>query len=106
MTAGTRGPDTEPPPYQDVQDSTFTEALTAVKWVETEYGGWALQADCPSCHHQNAIDIFVPGLIAEFGAAQKDTDELVTCACDRNHGAPAGKTGCGRWAYITPKIKD
>lgn len=98
-------PGIEPPPYADVQDTGFASTLQEIAWQENaEFGGLVLQAPCPTCTHPDGIDVFVPTVVAQFRADQQITKELVSCACSHNHGAPAGKSGCGRWGYVTPRV--
>ena len=100
------GPEIAQPHYAEVQDTAFTEGLKELKWKrDDQFGGLVLQGKCPVCKDGNdGIDVFVPVVIAQFRADQEITKELVTCTCSKNHGAPAGKSGCGRWGYVTPVI--
>lgn len=99
------GPTIEQPPYAEVQDPSFATTLQGISWqANEEFGGLVLQTACPKCTHPDGIDVFVPTVVAQFRADQQVAKELVTCACSHNHGAPAGKSGCGRWGYITPHV--
>lgn len=99
------GPPIKPPTYADVQDADFTATLQGIAWqVSKDFGGLVLQAECPKCEDPDGISVFVPTVIAQFQADQQHAQELVMCACSQNHGAPAGKSGCGRWGYVTPRV--
>jgi hypothetical protein len=102
------GPEIAPPPYAEVKDPVFGEGLAKLEWKKNDqFGGLVLQGECPICKDgQDGIDVFVPVVIAQFLANQESTAELVVCACSKNHGAPAGKSGCGRWGYSTPSIRE
>ena len=100
------GPGSTPPAYAEVKDPAFQEGLKKLEWKKNDqFGGLVLQGECPICKDgQDGIDVFVPVVIAQFQADQANATELVVCACSKNHGAPAGKSGCGRWGYSTPSI--
>ena len=99
------GPVIQPPPYLEKQDPAFAEGLTHLEWVKNaEFGLLVLQGACPICDDEDGIDIVVPTVIAQFRGDQEASPELVTCSCSKNHGAPAGKSGCGRWGYATPRV--
>jgi hypothetical protein len=101
------GSDIAQPPYAEVQDAAFAEGLTKLKWERNnEFGGLVLQGKCPVCKDDGGIDVFVPVVIAQFKADQEITTELVACTCSKNHGAPAGKSGCGRWGYVKPSLSE
>ncbi len=98
-------PSTVPPDYLDEENAEFEAGLQQRDWQEnTQFGGLVLRGSCPVCGHDGAIDVFVPTVISQFQASMKIDSELVTCACTKNHGAPAGKSGCGRWGYVTPRV--
>jgi hypothetical protein len=99
------GPAIQPPPYLEKQDPVFAEGLEHLEWVENpEFGLLVLQGACPVCEDEDGIDITIPTVIAQFRADQEVAPEVVTCACSKNHGAPAGKSGCGRWGYVIPRV--
>lgn len=101
------GSDIAPPPYLEVQDAAFTEGLKNLIWEKNaQFGGLVLQGKCPTCSDDDGIDVFVPTVIAQFRADQEIATELVACSCSKNHGAPAGKSGCGRWGYVTPRVSE
>ena len=99
------GPAIQPPPYLEEQDPAFAEGLKHLQWVKNaDFGLLVLQGACPVCDDGDGIDIAVPTVIAQFRADREVAAELVTCSCSKNHGAPAGKSGCGRWGYATPSV--
>jgi hypothetical protein len=91
--------------YEHVQDQKFALVVEQWNWIKnSEFGGLVLQGGCPVCGHDHAIDVFVPTEIAAFGAGSAVSPEYVECACDQDHRQPAGKSGCGRWAWIRPRV--
>jgi hypothetical protein len=93
----------QPIAYEHVEDETFRITLQAKAWVPM-YGGLALKGDCPVCHAQNAIDSYVPVVIARFRGQTKSHPQTVECQCSENHHAPTGGVGCGRYARISPQV--
>jgi hypothetical protein len=107
--------------------------LDRVGWIPIEEGGvllwYAKTADCPRCHHPDAIDIRVPAQGWE-GVSQRDVTEdvavavegytgaatekvdantvFVRCRCGRKHdGRPEDtKRGCGHGGYIAGPLDE
>ncbi|MDQ1356808.1 MAG: hypothetical protein QOE07_698 [Acidimicrobiaceae bacterium] len=91
--------------YAYVQDKQFVEVLNARTWEEnSDYGGLVLQGACPICGHPDAIDVFVPIVIAAFKAGAEVSKEYAECQCGENHNPPSGKSGCGRWGLVSPRV--
>lgn len=91
--------------YEHVEDQQFAQEVGQWEWaINKEYGGLVLQGACPVCGHDHAIDVFVPTNIAAFRPGSADSRERVACACSKDHQQPAGQKGCGRWAFVRPRM--
>jgi hypothetical protein len=106
-------PPPEQPPYlhSAAPSKKFEDALTGLPWQTFEaYNLLVLQATCPECDHEDGINVAVPTVGAlPFLATYAGTGPsraYVECTCSKNHGAPSGEVGCGRWAMITPNLGD
>ena len=100
-----------PPPYlrEETPDKQFEAALANVLWQTVEaYHLLVLEADCPVCHHKNAINKAVPTVSAlpflSTYTGTAATSTFVECLCEENHQAPAGACGCGRWGMVVPRV--
>jgi hypothetical protein len=94
--------------YFEEESEQLATDLARLPWKEnTAFGGVVLQASCPICGHDDGIDVFVPIDIAAFRADVKTTGEFVPCQCSEDHdGRPAGKSGCGRWGFVSPHVSE
>jgi hypothetical protein len=107
--SGTRPPQEPPYEHSGKQSQKFLDALAGVPWqAYPAYNVIVLEADCPECHHKNAINKVVPTVgtlpFLTMYADARQSRAYVQCACTENHGAPPGEKGCGRWAMIAPHL--
>lgn len=111
IPSDTRPPQEPPYEHSVTQSQKFLDALAGVPWqAYPAYHVIVLEADCPECHHKNAINKAIPTvgalpfLATYTGTGQSRT--YVQCGCTENHGAPPGEKGCGRWAMIVPHLAE
>ncbi len=91
--------------YRYVADPAFALGLAGLDWERDEdLGGLVLTGSCPVCQHPDAIDAFVPTLIAGFKPGATVSGEYVECRCGEDHKQPAGGVGCGRWGQVSPRV--
>ncbi|GIF04091.1 hypothetical protein [Actinoplanes siamensis] len=94
-------------PYREETPPGWPEAVERTWAVEQIAGGVRLSGDCPTCGHPTETRvvtvIMAPGARPDPRWTPPTGPEpvLVVCDCVQDHeGRPAGRTGCGRAAYL------
>jgi hypothetical protein len=93
-------------PYRREKPDAFSAALQAISWKEDK--GLAiisLVSPCPTCGHEDGIDIALPTTWALWDKTPEKAAQFVECQCAEKHdGRPDGVTGCGRSGMVTPHL--
>lgn len=89
--------------YSEETPPGWSDAVAQSWTVETVADGLRLAGACPTCRHATETRVQRVTLVPGFKAAgaPEALPILVACECTDDHeGRPAGRTGCGRAAYL------
>lgn len=93
-------------PYRREKPDGFSVALQAIPWKENkDLAAISLVSPCPTCGHEDGIDVFLPVNFALWDKTPKPAAQFVECQCAEKHdGRPDAVTGCGRSGMVTPHL--
>ncbi|GLW31615.1 hypothetical protein [Actinoplanes regularis] len=91
-------------PYREETPDGWSDRVAQTWEVEDVTDGLRLFGDCPTCRHPSETRVVVirtaPGARPGLDLTRPEP-VLVVCECAEEHeGRPAGRTGCGRAAYL------
>ncbi len=91
-------------PYREETLPGWSDAVAESWGLEETADGIRIFGDCPTCRHPSETRV-EKATVALPGKAPLDPADpvpvLIVCDCTAEHeGRPAGKSGCGRAAYL------